>query len=246
MLSPAAAMKQLRAVYSTGTNPYPLKSAHIRFLHNSNHKLNNSERTDPKVAAEALINKFPGETLAAKSGNVLLYSSIAAYIISKEVYVIDLEFFEAICLIGAFTVWYSAGKESAIAYINDRKQAIKSVLTQAREDHKAVVKERMEHIGKLSDVVDVTKSLYGLSKEVAKLEAEAFALKQQVAYTSEVKSVLDQWVRHEANVREREQKLLAESVIEKIKASLADPKMQQNILTQTLADVEKIASKPRA
>ncbi|KAJ1560537.1 atp4 subunit B of the stator stalk of mitochondrial F1F0 ATP synthase, partial [Nowakowskiella sp. JEL0078] len=159
-------------------------------------------RTEPSAVAESLINKFPGDSLAAKSGNVLLFSSIAAYIISKEVYVVDMEFFEALCIFGAFSVWYTGGKDMAISYILDRREKIRNVLTQARKDHKAVVQERITHISKLSDVVDVTKDLYGLSKasEVAQLEAEAYALKQQVAYTNEVKNVLDQWVRHEANV----------------------------------------------
>ncbi|KAJ1556168.1 atp4 subunit B of the stator stalk of mitochondrial F1F0 ATP synthase [Nowakowskiella sp. JEL0078] len=138
------ALKQTRAAYST-------------------------ERSEPSVVAESLINKFPGESLAAKSGNVLLFSSIAAYIISKEVYVVDMEFFEALCIFGAFSVWYTGGKDLAISYIRDRREKIRSVLTQAREDHKAVVQERITHISKLSDVVDVTKDLYGLSKAFPKL-----------------------------------------------------------------------------
>ncbi|KAJ3061467.1 atp4 subunit B of the stator stalk of mitochondrial F1F0 ATP synthase, partial [Rhizoclosmatium hyalinum] len=76
--------------------------------------------------------------------------------------------------------------------------------------------------------------------DIAKLEAEAYELKQRVAYTNEVKSVLDSWVRHEAGVREAEQKLMAETIINKIRAELSDPRMQSSILTQTIADVEAI------
>ncbi|KAJ3376951.1 atp4 subunit B of the stator stalk of mitochondrial F1F0 ATP synthase, partial [Entophlyctis sp. JEL0112] len=61
--------------------------------------------------------------------------------------------------------------------------------------------------------------------DIARLEAEAYELQQRVSYTHEVKSVLDSWVRHETAVREKEQKLLAEAVIAKIRAELSDPRM---------------------
>ena len=62
-------------------------------------------------------------------------------------------------------------------------------------------------------------------QETAALEAEAFELKQKVAAAAEIKSVLDSWVRYEAAIREREQKALAEAVIEKVKATISDPKV---------------------
>jgi F-type H+-transporting ATPase subunit b len=41
---------------------------------------------------------------------------------------------------------------------------MRKVLNDAREEHKAVVHERISHISKLADVVDVTKGLYSISK----------------------------------------------------------------------------------
>lgn len=48
--------------------------------------------------------------------------------------------------------------------IGGNPQTIKRVLEQARSDHKAVVQERIQHIGKMSDIVEVTKALYEMSK----------------------------------------------------------------------------------
>jgi F-type H+-transporting ATPase subunit b len=76
--------------------------------------------------AESIIKLFPGESLAAKSSSALIATSIATYLISKEIYIIDAEFFEAICLFGAYYVWYSAGKETAASYFKDRKQVLYS------------------------------------------------------------------------------------------------------------------------
>lgn len=56
------------------------------------------------------------------------------------------------------------------------------------------------------------------------MEAEAFELKQKVAAATEVKAVLDSWVRYESSLREREQKALSDYVIERVKKQLEDPK----------------------
>lgn len=111
-------------------------------------------------------------------------------------------------------------------------------MNKARADHKSAVQTRIEEAGQMKDLVDVTKALFELSRETAQLEAEAFTLKQKVAVAQEVKSTLDSWVRHEANVREREQKQLAAYLIEKIHQDLKDPQIQQQILDQAIADVE--------
>jgi F-type H+-transporting ATPase subunit b len=75
------------------------------------------------------------------------------------------------------------------------------------------------------------------------MEAQVYELQQKASFTSEVKSTLDAWVRHEASVREQEQKRLVAEVMDKVAQELKDPKVQQAILNQAVADVEKIAAK---
>jgi len=55
---------------------------------------------------------------------------------------------------------------------------------------------------------------------------------------AEAKSVLDSWVRYEGQVKQRQQRELAESVIAKVKKELENPKALQQILQQSVADVE--------
>ena len=59
---------------------------------------------------------------------------------------------------------------------------------------------------------------------MAEMQAQIYELKQRVGFTQHVKSVLDSWVRHEASVRDQEQKRLISQVLEKVNASLKDPK----------------------
>ena len=75
-------------------------------------------------------------------------------------------------------------------------------------------------------------------QETAKLEHEAFALRQKVALSAEIKSTLDSWVRYEAQARDAEQKELVNSVMQKVLKDLEDPKIQKDILAQAVADIE--------
>lgn len=193
--------------------------------------------------ADAIINFFPGSTPLTKAGSLLASASIAAYLISKEIYVFDAEVYEVFAIFGAYYIWYKGGKDSALAYFKDRHAQIVNVLSQARKDHRAVVQERIDHVGKLSDIVPVTDALYDMSKDIAKFEAQVYELEQKIKVKTQIKSALDAWVRYEANVREQEQKQLAESVIEKVKQQLKDPKLQNNLLQQTIADFDKLATK---
>lgn len=75
-------------------------------------------------------------------------------------------------------------------------------------------------------------------QETAQNESVAFELKQRTELASEVKAVLDSWVRYEGQQREEEQRQLARSVIEKVTASLRDEKTQKQILDDAVAEIE--------
>lgn len=71
------------------------------------------------------------------------------------------------------------------------------------------------------------------------MEAQAFELEQKTAIAAEAKAVLDSWVRYEGQVKQREQKELADAVKSKIAKELENPKVLQQILQQSVADVER-------
>ena len=56
---------------------------------------------------------------------------------------------------------------------------------------------------------------------------------------SELKSVLDSWVRYEQQVKEREQAELTKAVIDKVLASIKEDKVQKEILQNAVAEVER-------
>ena len=54
--------------------------------------------------------------------------------------------------------------------------------------------------------------------------------------------MLDSWVRYEGQVKQRQQKELAQSIIAKVQKELENPKVLQQILQQSVADVESTYS----
>lgn len=79
-----------------------------------------------------------------------------------------------------------------------------------------------------------------MAKETAKTESEAFELRQRTELASEVKAVLDSWVRYEGQQREEEQRQLAQSVIQKVLDSLKDEKTQKQILDDAVTEIESL------
>jgi len=125
-------------------------------------------------------------------------------------------------------------------WADNQVQRIKDILYTAKKGHVEAVKSRIEDVKPLSNVVDITQQLFEVSKETAKLEAEAFELEQKTALVAEAKTVLESWVRYEGQVKNRQQRELAETIIAKITKELENPKVLQQILQQSVADVEKI------
>ena len=54
--------------------------------------------------------------------------------------------------------------------------------------------------------------------------------------------MLDSWVRYEGQIKQKEQSELAESVMSKVAKELENPKVLQQILQQSITDVESMYS----
>ncbi|KAI9315758.1 hypothetical protein BX666DRAFT_1958827 [Dichotomocladium elegans] len=200
-----------------------------------------STQTEAAPQKSSILDNLPGDSMGAKAAYLTIGTGAATALISKEIYILNEETLVLVATAGLLGVLLKYLREPYTNMANDHINRIKSILNKAREEHKATVQERINEAGQMKDLVDVTKALFELSRETAQLEAEAFVLKQKVDVAHEVKTTLDSWVRHEAQLRDREQKQLAAYLIEKIHKDLQDPSIQQQILDQAVADVEKLA-----
>jgi F-type H+-transporting ATPase subunit b len=200
-----------------------------------------STQPPPAERANDLMEKLPSKpSLITKTGTALLGTGVLATAISQELYVLNEE---SVLLAGTFILLTYIGsiiRKPYSEWAEGHIQRISGILNQSRTEHTQAVKDRITSVEQMKDVVDVTKGLFALSKETATLEAETFTQQQKVALTSELKAVLDSWVRFEQSVRESEQADLTKSVIDKVLASVQDEKTQKDILLGAVAEVEQL------
>lgn len=200
------------------------------------------QQQDPKSRAQSIVDALPGNSLVSKTAILSAGAGLSIAAISNEIYVVNEETIVAFCLLSVF---YAIGKYGSPMYSEwaaGQVDKIRGILNSARDDHTAAVQARIDSVQQLGGVVDYTKQLFEVSKETAKLEAEAFELEQKVKIAAEAKRVLDSWVRYENQLKQQQQKELADSVIAKIRKELENPKTLNQILQQSLTDVERKSS----
>ncbi|CAO1631222.1 unnamed protein product [Jaminaea pallidilutea] len=199
-----------------------------------------AEKPSPEAKASSVIDSLPGNSLVSKAGTVLLGTGVSAVAISQELYVANEEtVILAGFLIFATLVGRAVAKPTA-EWADGHIERITGILNKSRDQHTQAVQSRIDSVEQQKDVSTHTAALFALAKETAQNEATAFELKQRVDVASEVKAVLDSWVRYEGQQREEEQRQLARTVIEKVTASLRDEKTQRQILDDAVADIENL------
>lgn len=199
---------------------------------------------DPKKKAQSILDALPGNSLISKTAILSSAAGLSIYAISNEYYVVNEETVVAFCLISVWTALIKYAGPMYSEWADAQNKKIADILNAARADHTQAVQSRIENVKQMSGVVDITKTLFEVSKETARLEAEAYELEQKTALAAEAKAVLDSWVRYESQVKQRQQKELADSIIAKVQKELENPKVLQQILAQSVADVESTPSYP--
>jgi len=229
------------AISSLRAAARPLRRAMVATLPSINARSMATDPLPPSKRAEELIEKLPSSpSLITKTGTALLGTGLIAAAISQELYVVNEE---SIVLIASLIVFTYIGKiirEPYCRWAEGHISRIRKILNDARAEHTGVVKQRIDSVGQMKDVVSITQALFSLSKETAKLESENYVRQQKIVLASELKSVLDSWVRYEQQVKEREQADLTKAVVDKVIASLKDEKVQKDILVNAVAEIEQL------
>ncbi|KAL8842732.1 MAG: hypothetical protein Q9170_000388 [Blastenia crenularia] len=197
---------------------------------------------EPSKKAQSIVDSLPGNSLVSKTAILSAGTGVSIWAIANELFVVNEESIVMVATLSVFWAIAHYGGPMYKQWAETQINRIRNILNSAREGHTAAVQKRIESVKQLGGVVDVTKQLFEVSKETAKIEAEVFELEQKTALAAEAKSVLDSWVRYEGQVKQRQQKELAESIIGKIMKELENPKTLQQILNQSVVDVERLVS----
>ncbi|PVU88265.1 hypothetical protein BB559_005644 [Furculomyces boomerangus] len=198
-------------------------------------------KVDPEVKAKGLIEMLPGDSVIAKTGYIAATTGLTAFLISKEIYVFNEETIVLGAFAGLIALLYSKVSQPMDDWVSGYGKTLENILTTARNEHKTSVQDKIESLSQLKDVVATTKNMFDLSREMVNMLSEINDLNQKIAIRQEVKSVLDSWVRHEESVRQNEQREISQHVIESVRAQLTNPKTQQEIIQQCLADLKKVS-----
>ncbi|RDX49849.1 ATP synthase [Lentinus brumalis] len=200
-----------------------------------------ASKPPPEERAAQIVNSLPSSPgLVTKTGSVILGTGLLATAISQELYVVNEESVIAAGFFILISFIYKAVKEPYRDWAEGHIKRVRDILNASRTEHTQVVKERIESVEQMKDVVAVTEGLFALSKETAQLESEAFVQRQKVALASEVKAVLDSWVRFEQQAKESEQADLVKSVVDNVLKSINNEKTQKDILAGAVAEIEQL------
>lgn len=198
---------------------------------------------EPKEKANSIVDALPGNNLISKTGILATSAAAAVYGISNELVVLHDEtilvvtFSTFVALCAKFVApLYTEWADGEIKKVND-------LLNESKNKHVSAVKGRIDSVSQLKEVVNTTKLLFNISRETAKLEAETFELKQKLAVAHEAKATLDSWVRFEQQQRQLEQEQLLKSVLDKVNKEVENPKFQDKVLAEAVAEVEKVFAK---
>src|SRR3984957_2343006 len=119
---------------------------------------------DPKKKAQSILDSLPGNSLISKTAILSSGAGVAIYALSNEYYVVNEESIVAFCLLSIFWAVGKYGGPMYKEWADGQVNKIKGILNAAREDHTAAVKTRIESVQLMGSVVDITKSLFEVSK----------------------------------------------------------------------------------
>jgi len=119
---------------------------------------------DPKTKAQSILDALPGSSLVSKAAILSTTAGLSVWAISNEYYVVNEETVVALCLLSVWTALIKYGGPMYSEWAKGQQEKVKGILNAARADHTQAVKHRIEGVQQMSGVIDITKSLFAVSK----------------------------------------------------------------------------------
>lgn len=119
---------------------------------------------DPKKKAQSILEAIPGNSLVSKTAILSSAAGLSIYALSNEYYVVNEETVVAFCLLSVWTAVIKYAGPMYSEWAEGQNKKIADILNAARADHTDAVKSRIESVQQMSGVIDITKSLFEVSK----------------------------------------------------------------------------------
>ena len=119
---------------------------------------------DPKKTAQSILDALPGSNLISKTAILSAGAGLSIAAISNEIYVVNEESIVAFSILTVFWAIYKYGGPPFAAYAQAQADKMLNILNTARQNHTQAVKDRIDNVKQLAGVVDITKTLFEVSK----------------------------------------------------------------------------------
>lgn len=110
------------------------------------------------------MESIPGSSVVGKAAVLSAGAGLSIAAISNELYVVNEE---SIVMFSLLTIFWAVAHYAGPMYkqwAEGQNAKIKSILNAAREDHTEAVRHRIDSVKDLGGVIDITKSLFEVSK----------------------------------------------------------------------------------
>lgn len=119
---------------------------------------------DPKKKAQSILDALPGNSLVSKTAILSSAAGLSIYALSNEYYVVNEETVVAFCLLSVWGSLIKFGGPMYTEWAEGQNKKVLNILNSARADHTEAVKARIDNVKQMSSVVEITKSLFEVSK----------------------------------------------------------------------------------
>lgn len=119
---------------------------------------------EPAKKAQSILDSLPGHSLISKTAILSSGAGLSIFAISNEYFVVNEE---TVIMVAFFCVIWAIFKYGGPMYtvwVEAANARIIGVLNAARKGHVEAVKSRIDNVKPLSNVVDITKTLFEVSK----------------------------------------------------------------------------------
>lgn len=123
-----------------------------------------SNQPSPEQKAKSILDSLPGSNLLSKTAILSAGAGVSIAAISNELYVVNEESIVMLCLLSVYTGIAVYGGPAYKEWAENQTNKIKNILNAARKDHTDAVQKRIASVQDLGGVVDITKSLFAVSK----------------------------------------------------------------------------------
>lgn len=130
----------------------------------SSRHASNVSAEDPKKKAQSIIDALPGNSVISKTAILSSGAGLSTWAIANEIYVVNEETIVMVATLSVFWAVAHYGGPMFNEWADGHYNRIKGILDAARDRHYQVVKDRIDNVKQLGNVVDVTKQLFEVSR----------------------------------------------------------------------------------